>query len=109
MQWLKNCIAAGSALNRRPVYIAAAQARLDAISPLALDAALQDVRSPRRREPRLPFCGALLEQGLLAAGQELRFERSRARNHRPRRPHTSNLMAACGWLTALKAPSTSSR
>lgn len=63
-------------IEREPVYIAAAQARLDAISPLALDAALQDVRSPRRREPRLPF-GALLEQGLLAAGQELRFQRSR--------------------------------
>jgi len=61
---------------REPEYIAAAQARLDAIaSPAALPDfdALFDVRDRKRSLPRLPF-GRLLELGLLQPGQALYFQ-----------------------------------
>ena len=57
-------------------YVEIARRRIDAIPDHALEQGLLDVRSERRRQPRVPF-GALLEAGLLRPGQPLYFRRDR--------------------------------
>lgn len=63
-------------IEREPAYVNAARQRLAAITPLVLDATLLDVRDQRHHQPRIAF-GSLLEQGLLYAGQEVRFQRNK--------------------------------
>ncbi len=59
-------------IERNPVYVRAAQERLDNIQQLHLD--VQVFPTSKRSLPRLPFA-ALLENGLLAPGSRLYFAR----------------------------------
>ncbi|MCS6872656.1 MAG: site-specific DNA-methyltransferase [Anaerolineae bacterium] len=64
-------------IEREVKYVAAAQARLDAVSaPLSLDDELLGRFETKRSAPRIPF-SALLEQGLLQLGQVLYFDGQR--------------------------------
>ncbi|PJF30367.1 MAG: DNA methyltransferase [Candidatus Thermofonsia Clade 1 bacterium] len=64
-------------IEREARYIAAAQARIDAISaPLALDSEVLGHFETKRSAPRIPF-GALLESGLLLPGQILYLDAQR--------------------------------
>jgi modification methylase len=61
-------------IERDPSYRDLAQARIAAVDPAPYDAAVFEVRSPKRLAPRLPFA-ALLEAGLLQPGTTLFFRR----------------------------------
>ncbi|NWG21813.1 MAG: site-specific DNA-methyltransferase [Chloroflexi bacterium] len=62
-------------IERDPAYIAAAQARLAAISPpVRTDSEILGMAPSRRSAPRLPFA-ALLECGLIMPGQTLYYNR----------------------------------
>lgn len=64
-------------VEREARYIAAAQARIDAISaPSALDSEILGRFETKRSAPRIPF-GALLENGLLLPGQILYLDAQR--------------------------------
>jgi modification methylase len=64
-------------IERDAVYIAAAQARIDAVQPTAADdASILGRFAARRAAPRISFA-ALLEQGLLLPGQTLYFDGQR--------------------------------
>jgi DNA modification methylase len=61
-------------IERDPAYIAAAQARIDAVEPpQTLDAVALGVSPTRRSAPRVPV-GALLEHNLLQIGDTLYFD-----------------------------------
>ncbi len=61
-------------IEREPAYIAAAQARINAITGATLDDQVYGRLESKRNAPRLPFA-TLLEHGLLLPGQMLFFER----------------------------------
>jgi modification methylase len=61
-------------IERDEHYIAAAQARIDAIPPTLLDREVLGAGETKRSAPRVTF-GALLEHGLLLPGQSLFFNR----------------------------------
>jgi modification methylase len=63
-------------VERDAEYVELARRRIDAIPAMPLEARLLDVRSERRRQPRVPF-GALLEAGLLQPGHILYFRGDR--------------------------------
>lgn len=60
-------------IERETRYIEPARQRIEAVQPAGFDAAVFDVRSPRRRAARIPFT-ALLENGLIEPGQALFFQ-----------------------------------
>lgn len=62
-------------IERDETYVKAAQARIDAIHPLSLDADVYGYYETKRTAPRIPF-GALLEQGLLSPGQKLFYDKN---------------------------------
>jgi modification methylase len=89
-------------IEREPAYIAAAQARLDAIpAPTEIPdfETLFDVRDRRRSQPRLPF-GRLLELGLLRPGQSLYF---RGRRDQPARIKPDGRLALDGFEGSIHA------
>jgi site-specific DNA-methyltransferase (adenine-specific) len=55
-------------------YVEIAKHRLDRIDEIYLDDSVLDVRDKRRLEPSIPFA-SLLENGLLAPGQQLFFQK----------------------------------
>lgn len=63
-------------VEREAHYLAAAQARIDAIQPTLLDAEMLGAGKTKRSALRVPF-GALVEHGLLLPGQPLYFNRKR--------------------------------
>jgi modification methylase len=63
-------------VEREALYIAAAQARIDAIQPTLLDGEVFGAGETKRSALRVPF-GALVEHGLLLPGQTLFFNRKR--------------------------------
>ena len=65
-------------IERRTEYVRLARQRIAAVTPSPFDPAVFDVRSPKKRAPRVPFA-ALLENGYLQPGQTLYFRRDRAR------------------------------
>lgn len=65
-------------LEREEKYIRIAKKRIDAIQPQTLDPQTFDVRSKRKSAPRVAF-SALLENGLLQAGQTLFFLKDKSR------------------------------
>jgi modification methylase len=68
-------------IEQRAEYIELARQRIEAVTPAPFDADVFEVRSPKRRAPRVPF-SALLESGCLQAGRTLYFRRDRARRAR---------------------------
>ena len=65
-------------IEREATYIAAAQARIDALAPAEGDDAIFGMAENRRSAPRLPFA-TLLAHGLLLPGQPLFFDQSRVK------------------------------
>jgi len=63
-------------IEREIAYVRLARQRIDAIRPAPFDAAAFDVRSKKKRLPRVPF-SALLESGYLQPGQRLYFRKKR--------------------------------
>jgi modification methylase len=61
-------------IEQDPLYAAGALKRIAAAKPLA--AAVLETATPKRAEARVPF-GTLVEQGLIAAGTELRDEKQK--------------------------------
>lgn len=64
-------------IEREERYIQAARKRIESVHPAPFDARTFDVSSPAKLAPRVAFA-ALVESGLLQAGQKLYFERSEA-------------------------------
>jgi modification methylase len=65
-------------IERDPAYCDIAARRIEAIQPEPLDATLFDVKDQKRFAPRIEFA-RLLENGLIAPGQTLYFQRDRMR------------------------------
>jgi len=61
-------------IEKEPEYVELAQARIDAIQAAPFDPNLFDLRSQKRKAPRIPF-SAVLENGLLSPGQEVYFRK----------------------------------
>jgi site-specific DNA-methyltransferase (adenine-specific) len=61
-------------IEKEAEYVAVAQARIDAIQAAPFDEEVFDLRSQKRKDPRIPF-SAVLENGLLAPGQELYYKK----------------------------------
>ncbi len=66
-------------IEREAKYIELAQKRIDAVQPEPFDQAAFDVRSRKKRVPRVPF-STLLENGYLSPGQKLYFKKDAERS-----------------------------
>jgi modification methylase len=68
-------------IEREARYIPIARQRIAAVEPQPFDEQVFEVRSPRRRQPRVPF-SLLVEYGYLTPGQRLFFRRDEDRSAR---------------------------
>jgi DNA modification methylase len=66
-------------IERESKYIRLAQKRIDLVQTEQFDRETFDIRSQKRKAPRVPF-SALLESGYLQPGQRLFFRREKARS-----------------------------
>jgi modification methylase len=66
-------------IEREEKYIRLAQERIETVEPAAFDAAAFEVRSRKKRVPRVAF-SVLLENGYLQPGEKLYFQKERDRS-----------------------------
>jgi len=63
-------------IEKEPAYVSLAQDRIASVQAEPFDADVFDLRGQKRKVPRLPF-SAVIENGLLSAGQTLYFRKDR--------------------------------
>lgn len=68
-------------IEKQADYIRIARERIEAVQPEPFDRAAFDVRSPKKRVPRVPF-SKLVENGYLTAGQKVVFRKDPERTAR---------------------------